>query len=165
MRGESAPVFVAIENLIAHLETVASGRVVLTNGCFDPLHVGHVRYLAGAAEHGDTVVVALNDDDSTRRLKGPLRPVVGETDRAALLAGFSTVSAVLIFRDDNVVSILERLRPHVHAKGTDYTVDTVPERETSARLGIETVIVGDPKSHASSTVLDRIRSDRTPGGE
>jgi rfaE bifunctional protein nucleotidyltransferase chain/domain len=157
MEAAPAPIYPDVATLVARCNRDAAGRVVLANGCFDPLHVGHVRYLDGARAHGDFLVVALNNDESTRRLKGPQRPVVGENDRAALLAGFTAVDAVVLFGDDTVAGILEALRPDVHAKGTDYTVDTVPERETSRRLGIETAIVGDPKSHASRDVVESIR--------
>jgi len=159
---ERAPVFSEVDALRVHVEGVAPSRMVLTNGCFDPLHVGHVRYLADAAQHGDFLVVALNNDEGTRRLKGPERPVVGEADRATILAGLSVVDAVLLFGDDDVVAVLEALHPAVHAKGTDYTVETVPELETSKRLGIETVITGDAKSHASSSVLRQLREKEDP---
>jgi rfaE bifunctional protein nucleotidyltransferase chain/domain len=132
--------------------------VVLANGSFDPLHVGHVRYLEDARTHGDFLVVALNNDDSTRRLKGRGRPVVDEAARARLLAALAAVDAVLLFGDDNVEGILETLRPAVHAKGTDYTASTVPEAGVSRRLGIRTVITGDPKAHASREIVARIRS-------
>lgn len=157
MERSPAPVYTGIETLVADLDRDAVGRIVLANGCFDPLHVGHIRYLDGAHEHGDYLVVALNDDAGTRALKGKDRPVVAETDRAVLLAALSSVDAVVLFGAASVAAILERLRPDVHAKGTDYTVDSVPELETSKELGIETVIVGDPKSHASSDVVDTIR--------
>ena len=156
MKRDAAPIFDNIDTLLES-GVAGGGRVVLANGCFDPLHVGHVRYLEGAAAHGDFLVLALNNDASTRRLKGDGRPVVSELDRARLLSGLRTVGAVLLFGDDNVERILERLRPAVHAKGTDYSVETVPEREAARRLGIETVIVGDPKSHASSDVVRQIR--------
>lgn len=139
--------------------------MVLANGCFDPLHVGHVRYLAGAKEHGDFLVVALNDDESTRMVKGESRPAVGENDRAEIVASLRAVDAVLLFSQRDVSDILEALRPHYHAKGTDYTVDTVPELETSRRLGIETVIVGDPKSHASREVLRKLKAEAKGNGE
>jgi rfaE bifunctional protein nucleotidyltransferase chain/domain len=135
--------------------------VVLANGCFDPLHVGHVRYLYGAKACGEFLVVALNDDDSTRNLKGKGRPVMRAADRSKLIAGLQMVDAVLIFSGRDVGRILRTVRPTCHAKGTDYQVDTVPERELSRSLGIETVIVGDPKSHASSEVVRRVRRARS----
>ena len=163
-----APVFRTIEALVAALRDAAPGDVVLANGCFDPLHVGHVRYLDDAKRHGDFLVVAVNDDAGTRRLKGAGRPVVNEDERAALVAALACVDAVLVFGrenagDDNVAAILERVRPAVHAKGTDYTVETVPEREVAKRLGIRTVITGDQKSHASREIVSRVRGDRGGG--
>jgi len=170
MQSTPAPIYADIGALVARLAQDRAHRperhrpkrhrpkrIVLANGCFDPLHVGHVRYLVGAKAHGDFLVVALNNDESTRRLKGPSRPAVPEADRAAVLAGLSVVDAVVLFGDATVEGILEALRPAVHAKGTDYTVETVPERELAKRLGVETVIVGDPKSHASRDVIDEIR--------
>jgi len=157
MRAIPAPIYADIDAMVERNDPAALGRVVLANGCFDPLHVGHVRYLEGAKHHGDFLVVALNNDASTRSLKGEGRPVMPEGDRAALVAGVGVVDAVVLFGEVSVESILERLRPAVHAKGTDYTVERVPERDCAKRLGIETVIVGDPKSHASSAVVETIR--------
>jgi len=157
MKGEPAPIFTDSDGVRAHASARGATRAVLANGCFDPLHVGHVRYLSGAAACGDYLVVALNDDASARRLKGADRPVLTQGDRARLLAAMTVVDAVLVFSTDDVTGILEALRPAVHAKGTDYTVDGVPEVETSRRLGVETVIVGDPKTHASREVLARVR--------
>jgi rfaE bifunctional protein nucleotidyltransferase chain/domain len=131
--------------------------VVLANGCFDPLHVGHTRYLADAKALGDALVVALNDDGSARRLKGEGRPIVAAAERAQILAALDAVNAVLVFAQDDVTHILEGLRPNVHAKGTDYTPESVPERAVAARLGIETVITGDPKTHASREIVARLR--------
>ncbi|HKW13002.1 MAG TPA: adenylyltransferase/cytidyltransferase family protein, partial [Candidatus Krumholzibacteria bacterium] len=136
MRAVSAPVFDDVAAVSAYAATAGATRVVLANGCFDPLHVGHVRYLEDARTHGDFLVVALNNDASTRRLKGEGRPVVGELDRAQLLAALAVVDAVLLFAADNVEDILSALRPAVHAKGTDYTEATVPERAVAQRLGI-----------------------------
>jgi rfaE bifunctional protein nucleotidyltransferase chain/domain len=160
MHSAAAPIYPDVEALVTDLDRPGVGRVVLANGCFDPMHVGHVRYLQGARAHGDFVVVALNDDESTRRLKGMGRPVVGQDDRAALLAALGCVDAVVLFGDDTVAGVLEALRPDVHAKGTDYTVESVPERGISRRLGVETVIVGDPKSHASRDVVAKFRGKR-----
>lgn len=134
-------------------------RVVLANGCFDTLHVGHVRYLAGAKEQGDILVVCVNADASVRPLKGPGRPILDENARALLVAGLLVVDYVLIFPEPNVEKLLEELRPDVHAKGTDYTADTVPERAVAARLGIRVAIVGDSKEHSTRTLLDAIRKE------
>jgi D-glycero-beta-D-manno-heptose 1-phosphate adenylyltransferase len=132
-------------------------RVVLANGVFDTLHVGHARYLAGAKAEGDLLVVAVNSDSSVRSLKGPGRPVLDEQARAILVAALRVVDCVVIFSELNVEKLLEELRPHVHAKGTDYTADSVPERAVSARLGIRVAIVGDPKDHSTRLLLDAVR--------
>jgi rfaE bifunctional protein nucleotidyltransferase chain/domain len=159
MRALSAPVFDDVTALCGHIATTRAAQVVLANGCFDPLHVGHVRYLEDARTHGDFLVVALNNDESTQRQKGDGRPVVKAADRAALLAALASVDAVLLFGADNVEEILTRLHPAVHAKGTDYTAATVPERAVAERLGIRTVITGDPKAHASRDIVARVRRD------
>ncbi len=135
-------------------------RLVLANGCFDVLHVGHIRYLDGASSHGDILVVALNDDDSTRKLKGPGRPVFPANERAEMLLALRGVDYVLLFSGETVDSVMRTLRPDVHAKGTDYTVESVPERETAVEVGCETVIVGDPKDHSSSEIIDRLGTER-----
>jgi rfaE bifunctional protein nucleotidyltransferase chain/domain len=153
-----APVFADLDALVARVREDSLQCVVLANGCFDPLHVGHVRYLQDARAHGDFLVVALNDDAGTRRLKGKGRPVVAQDDRSLLLAALAAVDAVLLFGDDSVADILTRLRPAVHAKGTDYTAETVPEVEVARRLGIRTVITGDPKTHASRDIVARVRA-------
>ena len=137
----------------------AGSRVVLANGCFDILHVGHVRYLEEASEYGDILVVAVNDDDSTRRLKGAGRPMVPAADRALILAAMRFVDHVLIFPEDTVDGVLRGLRPDVHAKGTDYTVETVPEIETAKEIGCETVITGDPKERSSCEIISRLRRE------
>lgn len=160
MRAESAPIYRSIAALERRIASRGAERVVLANGCFDPLHVGHVRYLEGARACGDFLVVAINDDPSTRQLKGKGRPVSPVGDRSQIVGGVGAVDSVLVFSAPDVSKILERLRPAVHAKGTDYTVETVPEREASVRLGIETLIVGDPKSHASTEVLRRVQRSR-----
>lgn len=136
----------------------AAGRaVVLANGVFDLLHAGHVRYLAGARAEGGWLVVAVNSDASARRLKGPGRPVLPEQARAELVAALETVDCVVIFDEPNVEPLLEALRPDVHAKGTDYTAATVPERERARALGIRIAIVGDPKRHSTRDLLARLR--------
>ena len=132
-------------------------RVVFANGCFDTLHVGHVRYLEGARREGDILVVAVNNDASIGSLKGPGRPILPELARAQLVAGLRAVDYVLVFGEPNVEALLEFLRPDVHAKGTDYSVDTVPERATAARLGIRVAIVGDPKDHSTRDFLEAVR--------
>ena len=133
---------------------------MLANGVFDLLHVGHVRYLAGARALGTRLVVAVNGDRSAARLKGAGHPVMGEADRARLLAALRAVDAVVIFEDPTVDALLETLAPHVHAKGTDYRRDNVPERAAAQSLGIETAIAGDPKSHASRDLMRLVRERR-----
>ncbi|HXW17254.1 MAG TPA: adenylyltransferase/cytidyltransferase family protein [Candidatus Acidoferrales bacterium] len=132
-------------------------RIVLANGCFDVLHAGHVRYLKGARAEGHVLVVAVNSDTSARKLKGTGRPILDEAGRAALVAALSCVDYVVVFSESNVESLLRTLRPAVHAKGTDYSLETVPERETSAQLGIRVAIVGDPKNHSSRDLFASIR--------
>ena len=132
-------------------------RVVFANGCFDTLHVGHVRYLDGARSEGDVLVVAVNDDASVRGLKGPGRPILNEGARAELVAALRAVDYVVLFHEPNVEVLLELLRPDVHAKGTDYSAETVPERETAARLGIRVAIVGDPKNHSTRGFIETVR--------
>jgi rfaE bifunctional protein nucleotidyltransferase chain/domain len=137
-------------------------KIVLANGCFDTLHVGHIRYLEGARREGDILVVAVNSDSSVCALKGTGRPILPETARAALVGALRVVDYVLLFSESNVEALLQELGPDVHAKGTDYTADSVPERETSARLGIRIAIVGDPKGHSTREFLDSVR--RPPHG-
>jgi rfaE bifunctional protein nucleotidyltransferase chain/domain len=132
-------------------------RVVFANGCFDTLHVGHVRYLEGARREGDVLVVAVNEDASVCGLKGPGRPILNENARAELVAALRSVDYVVLFHEPNVEPLLELLRPDVHAKGTDYSTDTVPERETAARLGIRVAIVGDPKNHSTRGFIETVR--------
>jgi rfaE bifunctional protein nucleotidyltransferase chain/domain len=132
-------------------------RVVLANGCFDTLHVGHIRYLEGAKKEGDVLVVGVNADSSVRELKGAGRPILDEKARAQLVAALRAVDYVVIFDEPNVEALLETLRPDVHAKGTDYSADTVPERATAARLGIRVAIVGDPKDHSTREFLEYVR--------
>lgn len=130
--------------------------VVLANGCFDVLHVGHARYLQAARQQGDLLVVAVNSDSSMRALKGAGRPILAESDRAELVAALEAVDFVVIFDDADVRSLLRELKPDVHAKGTDYTADTVPEKDESALLGIRVAIVGDEKKHSTRDLIERI---------
>jgi rfaE bifunctional protein nucleotidyltransferase chain/domain len=135
----------------------AEGRTVaFANGCFDLLHVGHVRYLEAAAAEADVLVVAINDDRSVRGLKGDGRPILDAEHRAELVAALRAVDLVTIFPEPTVTPLLEALKPDVHCKGTDYTVDTVPERETVRAYGGRIAIVGDPKDHSTRDLLDRI---------
>ncbi|HWF38690.1 MAG TPA: adenylyltransferase/cytidyltransferase family protein [Candidatus Acidoferrales bacterium] len=136
--------------------------IVLANGIFDLLHVGHVRYLKAARAEGDILVVGINSDASTRALKGEGRPILTERARAALVAALGCVDYVVIFDELDVNSLLRDLRPTVHAKGTDYTAETVPEHELSAQLGIRVAIVGDPKRHSTRDLLARLRQTATP---
>lgn len=130
--------------------------VVLANGAFDMLHVGHVRYLAGARAEGDRLVVAVNSDASVRLSKGPDRPIVPEAERVELLSHLRMVDLLVVFSSRTVGPVLETLRPQVHAKGTDYTADTVPEREVVAAYGGRTVICGDPKDHSTTDAVAEI---------
>jgi D-glycero-beta-D-manno-heptose 1-phosphate adenylyltransferase len=132
-------------------------RIVLANGCFDMLHVGHVRYLEGARREGDVLVVGVNGDSSVCKLKGPGRPILDEQARVQLVASLRAVDYVVVFEEQSVESLLESFRPDVHAKGTDYTAETVPERTIAARLGIRVAIVGDPKEHSTRELLESIR--------
>lgn len=132
-------------------------QIVLANGCFDILHAGHVRHLEGARREGDVLVVAINSDASVCGLKGPGRPILSAPARGELVAALAVVDYVVIFDEPDVRALLRDLRPNVHAKGTDYTVDTVPEREEAARLGIRVAIVGDPKQHSTRDLVARIR--------
>jgi rfaE bifunctional protein nucleotidyltransferase chain/domain len=137
----------------------ASHKIVFANGVFDLLHVGHVRYLEAARAEADLLVVGINSDSSTRTLKGPGRPILTERARATLVAALKCVNYVVIFDELDVNSLLKELQPDVHAKGTDYTPDTVPERELAALLGIRVAIVGDPKQHSTRDLLARVRHE------
>ncbi|HJZ77317.1 MAG TPA: adenylyltransferase/cytidyltransferase family protein [Vicinamibacterales bacterium] len=130
--------------------------IAFANGCFDLLHVGHLRYLLGAAAEADRLVVAVNDDRSVTALKGPGRPILSAADRAELVAALRGVDYVVVFGDATVERLLLLLEPDVHCKGTDYTVETVPERAVVASYGGRTAIVGDPKLHATRELLKRI---------
>ncbi len=135
----------------------ADKKIVFANGCFDTLHAGHVRYLAGAKAEGDILVVGVNADSSVRGLKGEGRPILDENARAQLVAALRDVDYVVIFSEPNVETLLKSLRPDVHAKGTDYSVETVPERAVAKELGIRVAIVGDEKRHSTRGMLENIR--------
>jgi len=147
------------ENLLeaAAKQRAAGKAIVFSNGAFDLLHVGHVRYLEAARRQGDWLVVGVNSDRSVRSAKGAGRPIMPEKERAEIVSALGCVDAVVIFDEDSPVSLLEQLRPHVHAKGTDYSSDSVPERHVVAAYGGRTAIVGDPKDHATTDLVSRIR--------
>jgi D-glycero-beta-D-manno-heptose 1-phosphate adenylyltransferase len=134
----------------------AGRKIVFANGVFDLLHAGHVRYLQAARGEGDLLIVGVNSDGSTRALKGKGRPILTERSRAALVAALAAVDYVVIFDELDVNSLLRELQPDVHAKGTDYTAGTVPERELAGMLGIRVAIVGDPKRHSTRDLLARV---------
>lgn len=131
-------------------------RLVLANGCFDLLHVGHIRYLEAAKQLGDVLIVALNSDASVRRIKGRGRPLMGETERAEIVAALGCVDYVVTFEEETVEGVIARLKPHVHAKGTDYTEGSVPEREAVRAVGGRIAIVGDPKAHSTRGLIATI---------
>ena len=135
----------------------AGKTLAFANGCFDVLHVGHIRYLTGAAQEADRLIVAVNNDESVRGLKGAGRPLMDEAARAELVAALRDVDYVVLFGDRSVDRLLRALKPDVHCKGTDYTIDTVPERETVKAYGGRIAIVGDPKEHSPRDLVAKIR--------
>ena len=144
----------------------ASGKTIaFANGCFDLLHVGHVRYLQGAAREADRLIVAVNDDDAVAGLKGPGRPILPAAERAEIVAAIRGVDYVVIFNDATVERLLTLLKPDVHCKGTDYTVETVPERAVVRAYGGRTAIVGDTKDHATRDLLRKIRGQEGQEGQ
>jgi D-glycero-beta-D-manno-heptose 1-phosphate adenylyltransferase len=134
----------------------AGARIVFANGCFDVLHVGHVRYLAGAKELGDILIVGINSDRQVALQKGAGRPVLPASERAEIVAALEPVTYVTIFDEPTVEQLLLALKPDVHAKGTDYTADTVPERDVVRSYGGQVAIVGDPKDHSTSAIIARL---------
>lgn len=138
------------------LERESGAKIVFANGCFDVLHVGHVRYLVGAKELGDVLVVGVNSDEQVALQKGAGRPVMPASERAEIVAALEPVTFVTIFDEPTVEELLLALKPDVHAKGTDYTVDTVPERDVVRSYGGEVAIVGDPKDHSTSEIVARL---------
>ena len=145
---------------LVRAERAAGRTIAFANGCFDLLHVGHVRYLVGAAAEADRLVVAINDDEVVATLKGPGRPIMPAHDRAEIVAALRGVDWVVIFPDDTVARLLTLLTPDVHCKGTDYTVDSVPERATVLAYGGRTAIVGDAKSHSTRELLGKLKNGR-----
>lgn len=157
MRSLSASVLDRHELVERVSELRAEGaQIVLANGCFDLFHVGHLRYLTGAAGLGDVLIVAVNSDRQARELKGEGRPFTTELERAEIIAGLKCVDFVTIFDEPTVEELLLAVKPDFHAKGTDYTVDTVPEREVVRSYGGTVAIVGDPKDHSSTEMIDRL---------
>jgi D-glycero-beta-D-manno-heptose 1-phosphate adenylyltransferase len=146
------------EEVLARVQSARSSgaQIVLANGCFDVLHVGHVRYLAGARELGDVLVVGINSDAQVERLKGEGRPIMPAKERAEIVAALESVTYVTIFDEPTVEQLLLTLHPDVHAKGTDYTEETVPERDVVRSYGGRVAIVGDPKDHSTSAILTRL---------
>ena len=138
----------------------AGRTIAFANGCFDILHVGHIRYLEGARREGDRLVVAINDDQSVAELKGPGRPILAASDRAELVSALRGVDYVVTFGERTVERLLRLIKPDVHCKGTDYTIDSVPERSVVLEYGGRTAIVGDPKRHATRELIARIAESR-----
>lgn len=133
-------------------------KIVLANGCFDLFHVGHIRYLAGAKELGDCLIVGINSDEQVRKLKGENRPFMPENERAEVVSALRFVDFVTIFEEPNVEELIRAIRPDFHAKGTDYTTETVPEREIVREYGGQVAIVGDPKDHSSTELISKVSS-------
>lgn len=142
------------------IERRRGARIVLANGCFDLFHVGHIRYLAGARNLGDCLIVGINSDEQVRRLKGENRPFMNEAERAEIISAFKFVDYVTIFQEPTVEELIRAIRPDFHAKGTDYTTNNVPEREIVIECGGKVAIVGDPKDHSSTELIEKISSDR-----
>jgi D-glycero-beta-D-manno-heptose 1-phosphate adenylyltransferase len=152
----------SVEQLVKEIgrERSTGRTVALANGCFDVLHVGHVRYLQGAAAEADRLIVAINDDESVAELKGPGRPILPASDRAELVAALRGVDYVVTFGEGTAERLLRLIKPDVHCKGTDYTIDSVPERSVVLEYGGRTAIVGDPKQHATRELIARIAGSR-----
>jgi D-glycero-beta-D-manno-heptose 1-phosphate adenylyltransferase len=141
---------------LSRIERELGRSIVFANGAFDLLHAGHVRYLQAARDHGDWLVVGVNTDRSVRASKGPTRPIVPQEERAEIIAALGCVDAVILFDENTPEELIADLRPDVHAKGTDYTAATVPERDVVASYGGRTIIVGDPKNHATTDLIARL---------
>jgi rfaE bifunctional protein nucleotidyltransferase chain/domain len=162
----SAPILKRRELVeLANLARARGEQIILTNGCFDVLHVGHVRYLEGAKALGGFLVVGINSDEQVRMLKGDGRPVQTENERAEIIAAIRGVDAVTIFPEPKVEALIRALRPDIHAKGTDYTEENVPEREVVQSVGGRVAIVGDPKDHSSSEIISSLSNHRDTEGQ
>jgi rfaE bifunctional protein nucleotidyltransferase chain/domain len=160
-RADAAARILERNRLIARVAIARrrGARIVFANGCFDVLHVGHVRYLEAARGLGDLLVVGVNSDEQARRLKGEGRPYVAERERAEVVASLRAVDLVTIFPEPTVEALLLAIRPDIHAKGTDYTEETVPERRVVLSYGGRVLIVGDPKDHSSTEMLSRVNRE------
>lgn len=156
--SSDSPIIHDRADLVANVEAArqAGKKIILANGCFDLFHVGHVRYLEGAKALGGFLVVGINSDRQVRHLKGSGRPYMPENERAEVAAAFRCVDAVTIFDEPTVEDLIDAIRPDFHAKGTDYTVDTVPEREVVRAYGGQVAIVGDPKDHSSTELIAKV---------
>ena len=142
------------------IERQRGKKIVLANGCFDFFHVGHIRYLAGAKALGDCLIVAVNSDEQVRQLKGENRPLIAETERAEIVSALRFVDYVTVFPEPTVGELIRAIRPDFHAKGTDYTTETVPEREIVRQYGGQVAIVGDPKDHSSTELIGLVSGGR-----
>jgi rfaE bifunctional protein nucleotidyltransferase chain/domain len=141
------------------IERRRGAKIVLANGCFDLIHVGHIRYLEGARALGDVLVVGINSDEQVKQLKGASRPLTPERERAEIIAALRFVDYVTVFPEQTVAELIRAIRPNVHAKGTDYTEQTVPEREIVREYGGRTAIVGDPKDHSTTALIERVNGE------
>lgn len=158
MRSSVSAPILSLENLVDRVadERGRGSVIVLANGCFDLIHVGHIRYLAGAKALGDYLIVGINSDEQARKLKGERRPFIPESDRAEIIASLRFVDAVTVFNEPTVEQLIEAIRPDFHAKGTDYTTETVPERDIVRKYGGRVAIVGDPKDHSSTELIQKV---------
>ena len=147
----------------ANSQRGAGARIVLANGAFDMLHVGHLRYLQAARSEGDIMLVAINSDSSVQKAKGPARPIVPEMERQELVEGLACVDFTVLFADSTVEGIIRAIKPHVHAKGTDYTAESVPEGELVRSLGGRVAIVGDPKDHSTTGLVAKLKISEEEG--
>lgn len=145
---------------VAEAKAVGGKRIVFANGCFDILHAGHVRYLEAAKALGDILIVAVNSDEQARRLKGKGRPLLPQGERAEIVSALNAVDLVTIFDEPTVTELLLALEPDIHAKGTDYSEETVPERDVVRSFGGRVAIVGDPKDHSSSEIIEKVSREQ-----
>lgn len=158
MHPESAPILdrKTLAEQVSELRRGQGAKIVLANGCFDLFHVGHIRYLAGAKELGDYLIVGINSDCQVKQLKGENRPFMPENERAEIISALRFVDFVTIFDEPTVEQLIRTIRPDFHAKGTDYTPESVPEREIVRECGGQTAIVGDPKDHSSTELIEKV---------